>query len=155
MADRGGRGDLLQVVRGNPSPSGHFKWPTPDASVSNLNEPLDKWEARREREKAKGQNGNGFGMPLAVAVRQWPTPTSQEGGPEAVMGGTRPSGTKRALTLTTQVVRMEGGGALNPTWVEWLMGFPLGWTVCERWVTRSSRRSRSGSDTGSSSGKAA
>ena len=19
-------------------------------------------------------------------------------------------------------------GALNPTWVEWLMGFPLGWT---------------------------
>ena len=20
------------------------------------------------------------------------------------------------------------GGSLNPTWVEWLMGFPLGWT---------------------------
>ena len=20
------------------------------------------------------------------------------------------------------------GGQLNPTWVEWLMGFPLGWT---------------------------
>jgi hypothetical protein len=20
------------------------------------------------------------------------------------------------------------GGALNPTWVEWLMGFPVGWT---------------------------
>jgi hypothetical protein len=31
-ADRGGRGDLLQVVRGNPSPSGHFRiWPTPVA----------------------------------------------------------------------------------------------------------------------------
>ena len=23
------------------------------------------------------------------------------------------------------------GGKLNPTFVEWLMGFPLGWTVCE------------------------
>jgi hypothetical protein len=22
----------------------------------------------------------------------------------------------------------EGGGQLNPMWVEWLMGFPLGWT---------------------------
>jgi hypothetical protein len=27
-ADRGGRGDLIQAVRGNPSPSGHFKTPT-------------------------------------------------------------------------------------------------------------------------------
>jgi hypothetical protein len=33
------------------------------------------------------------------------------------------------------------GGALNPTWVEWLMGFPLGWTVCDASATRSSRRS--------------
>jgi len=29
-----------------------------------------------------------------------------------------------------QVAEDEGVkvGALNPTWVEWLMGFPLGWT---------------------------
>ena len=26
---------------------------------------------------------------------------------------------------------VEGGGSLNPTWVEWLMGWPLGWTDCE------------------------
>lgn len=25
-------------------------------------------------------------------------------------------------------MRTEIGGQLNPTWVEWLMGFPLGWT---------------------------
>jgi hypothetical protein len=24
----------------------------------------------------------------------------------------------------------EVGGPLNPTWVEWLMGWPLGWTDC-------------------------
>jgi hypothetical protein len=23
------------------------------------------------------------------------------------------------------------GGSLNPAWVEWLMGFPIGWTDCE------------------------
>jgi len=36
---------------------------------------------------------------------------------------------------------VAAGGALNPTWVEWLMGFPLGWTVCDASGTRSSRRS--------------
>ena len=24
--------------------------------------------------------------------------------------------------------RVESGGKLNPRWVEWLMGWPLGWT---------------------------
>ena len=31
--------------------------------------------------------------------------------------------------LATAIARTNGG-ALNPTWVEWLMGFPLGWTDC-------------------------
>jgi hypothetical protein len=35
------------------------------------------------------------------------------------------------------------GGQLNPTWVEWLMGYPLGWTALEGWGTRSSRSARS------------
>ena len=35
--------------------------------------------------------------------------------------------------------------SLNPTWVEWLMGFPLGWTALEHSATRSSRRSRKSS----------
>ena len=34
--------------------------------------------------------------------------------------------------LSTQIVQMEkpeaDNMALNPDWVEWLMGFPLGWT---------------------------
>jgi hypothetical protein len=33
----------------------------------------------------------------------------------------------------------QAGGALNPTWVEWLMGLPLGLTDCERSATASSR----------------
>ena len=34
-------------------------------------------------------------------------------------------------------------GKLNPVWVEWLMGYPIGWTACEDSVTPSSRKSRS------------
>ena len=32
--------------------------------------------------------------------------------------------------LITQVAQAEGAtdGVLNPVWVEWLMGWPLGWT---------------------------
>jgi hypothetical protein len=96
-------------------------FPTPDASVANLGETLGSWEARREREKAKHRNGNGFGMPLAIAVQYWPTPTSSDG-----TGGPGCSGREGGDNLRTAV-----GGQLNPTWVEWLMGFPLGWTDCE------------------------
>jgi hypothetical protein len=52
------------------------------------------------------------------------------------------------------------GGRLNPTWCEWYMGFPLGWTDVEwplaspRSVTPLSRRKSSGSRNGSSKQKA-
>ena len=50
---------------------------------------------------------------LATAVRTWPTPT-----------GNRRSGLQsHGVNAIT--------GALNPTWVEWLMGFPCGWTDLE------------------------
>jgi len=32
-------------------------------------------------------------------------------------------------------------GSLNPMWLEWLMGFPLGWTALEDSATPSSRKS--------------
>ena len=33
------------------------------------------------------------------------------------------------------------GGSLNPNWVEWLMGYPIGWTDLEGLGTPSSRKS--------------
>lgn len=33
----------------------------------------------------------------------------------------------------------EGRGSLNPAWVEWLMGFPIGWTDCDASVMQLSR----------------
>lgn len=55
-------------------------------------------------------------------ARGWPTPTSADatGGP-----GTSPKRTGG------ENLRTDVNGQLNPQWVEWLMGFPLGWTDLE------------------------
>lgn len=85
----------------------------------------------------------------------WPTPEASDasGGRVAKeFGGQRPSGAKRAVSLGTAVAhRGATGGSLNPTWVEWLMGFPLGWTDCEDSATPSSPKSPNGSAAASSS----
>ena len=47
-------------------------------------------------------------------------------------------GTPLPLAVRTS----ETDGQLNPTWVEWLMGFPTGHTELKHWVTRSSRKSQ-------------
>jgi hypothetical protein len=148
-ADRGGRCDLLQQARGNESPSGHFgMWPTPDASVAQFGEKPNTWLARREREKLKGQNGNGMGMPLTIAVQIWPTPTARDG--RTLKGARdRPNRTGGASLAHTMIEAGHTSGHLNPEWVEWLMGFPIGWTDCGPSETRSSRKSPNGSDGGS------
>jgi hypothetical protein len=66
-------------------------------------------------------------------VRYWPTP---KGSPEHY-GQPRENdwGDLQAAT---------GGGQLNPTWVEWLMGFPAGWSDLGDSETPSSPRSPSG-----------
>lgn len=66
---------------------------------------------------------------LTGAVHLWPTPSAnnQSGGGTGLNGG---SGARKKLEA--MVGREEGlkmsGGQLNPTWVEWLQGYPLGWT---------------------------
>lgn len=57
-------------------------------------------------------------------VMRWPTPRA--GNP-----GSRPNG-KGGKILAEEVKKLEEsipvGGQLNPTWVEWLMGWPIEWT---------------------------
>jgi hypothetical protein len=140
-------------------------WPTPDASVAQDGEKPETWLARRERVKAKAINGNGMGMPLTIAVQLWPTPTSRDwkDGSAKACANVPANGllgrvvhqypTPHANCHTGPGEKGQGGpnlqtvvgGSLNPTWVEWLMGFPLEWTVCELSATRSSRRSRKSS----------
>ena len=72
-------------------------------------------------------------LPLNAFVRRWPTPTGQMARPDFQRIHRERSG---ADDLATTVMRAQGmtaanGGHLNPTWVEWLMGFPTGWTDLE------------------------
>jgi hypothetical protein len=53
-----------------------------------------------------------------------------------------------SVYLRDQMKTVEGSGQLNPTWVEWLMGFPSGWTDLGPSVTPLSPRSQSTSDDG-------
>lgn len=77
-------------------------WPTPTVNGNN------------NRKGASAKSGDG----LATAVKMWPTPTQADG-----MGGPGNSGRQGGNNLRTEV-----GGQLNPDWVEWLMGVPIGWT---------------------------
>jgi len=68
---------------------------------------------------------------LADTVKMFPTPAAHEGRLGYQRRDTGKKGTQKSLT--TIVVDEEGGrkqttGQLNPTWVEWLMGYPIGWT---------------------------
>jgi len=59
-----------------------------------------------------------------VALKLWPTPKARDhkdGRTEGTQGRHSPD-------LGKVVGQSKKAGALNPMWVEWLMGFPLGWT---------------------------
>ncbi len=87
-------------------------WPTPKASPSGPD------YARAGREDSGGDD-------LVTAVARYSTPTASN---RDSAGGSNSRRTeKEAGTYIS--------GQLNPTWVEWLMGFPLGWTDLEASAT--------------------
>jgi len=77
-----------------------------------------------------------------VARTMWPTPTAPGKHQVGTIGEWGGSGNP---LRTPETMRLSGG-SLNPTWVEWLMGFPTGWTDLEASETQSSPRSSSKSD---------
>lgn len=123
-------------------------WPTPNKMDAVLTASPERW---RERQEEKARQGINLQSPLSVAVKMWPTPTKADAD-----GGVGWSGREGGLNLRTAVRRemfptptvndnkndnpplqalrntpplnVVVGGQMNPTWVEWLMGWPLGWT---------------------------
>ena len=122
--------------------------PTPSASHCETR-PAKTWNP-------KSQSGRSLGCMAATGM--WPTPDAHMGSGGRTSKnpptGKRPSGTKQQITLNDAVkwatptardwrsgkasqathdknsrpLSEQAGGSLNPTWVEWLMGWPLGWT---------------------------
>ena len=84
---------------------------------------------------------------IGQQVKMWPTPTALEfkdsGANWPLLAKLDKGGRvlRRIATLATNEERLVGG-SLNPNWVEWLMGYPIGHTACADWETLSSRRSR-------------
>ena len=80
---------------------------------------------------ANGTHGGNMHGSLRTYVHMWPTPTARDckgaNSPEHFVNGT---GRKHVDQLANRVAIEENfpHGQLNPEWVEWLMGFPIGWT---------------------------
>jgi len=107
--ERGSQGDLIQAVRGNQN--SHFKlWPTPMVHDS----------------KSMGPSEKDRKTPCLAALVKWPTPTVC--GNHNRKGASPTSGDGLATAVSKEGC---SGGPLNPTWVEWLMGWPIGWTALE------------------------
>lgn len=47
-----------------------------------------------------------------------------------------------AVDMTLPDMVEANGGSLNPAWVEWLMGWPIGYTALKHWATAKSRSKR-------------
>jgi hypothetical protein len=103
------------MIGGSLTPKRMKKWPTPNAR---------DW---KDTSKSGNRKSPGLGV-----VAHWPTPRTK-----GMCGG---AGSWNLLKKNTTIeeARLMGagnGGQLNPTWVEWLMGWPLGWTDLKPLVT--------------------
>jgi hypothetical protein len=110
---------------------GKATWPTPTARDHK-----DTGDLRNVPEKSL--------LPRVVqrVERSWPTPTASEG----TGSGHSTDGGKNLRTVVAESESKPG--SLNPEFVEWLMGYEIGWTALPPSETPSSRRSRSGSGGG-------
>jgi len=106
-------------------------WLTP-STVDISTRSAESMEKRLEYRKKIGRNGvgagclseqvewSGKGVPIGYITKEtWPTPTAHM----AKETNAPSEALRNEPSMASRV-----GGKLNPTWVEWLMGWPLGWT---------------------------
>jgi hypothetical protein len=108
---------LEQTIRGTESELSEQMWPIPCATdhkgsgkTGTLRDRLD-YAAERGATKSK--------------TYTWPTPRTK-----GMCGGSGAWAQLKSNTTIEEARAMGAGngGKLNPTWVEWLMGWPLEWT---------------------------
>ena len=118
-------------------------WRTPNAA-----------QADRGAQNGQERLAQGHSMSLQDQVKTWPTPRAEDKkdllGELATINekgrGIRPSGKDCSVALSAKVkyftpdanchkggdrrgqINQQVPGSLSPAWVEWLMGFPRGWT---------------------------
>jgi hypothetical protein len=95
--------DLAQAVK---------MWPTPTSTLGTNGGLVTPTKARE-----------GGTLIEALSARMFPTPAARDYRSPNAKSYAERGGGKKGEQLPNFV-----GGSLNPTWVEWLMGWPLGWT---------------------------
>lgn len=81
-----------------------------------------------ERPISEIASGSLRGEVKEKSSRSWPTPVASMAKGSSPRALIRKSGADRSNDRLDHAVMALHGGPLNPTWVEWLMGWPSGWT---------------------------
>jgi len=137
--------NLISAVKDAQDPEPVHMWPTPRAKepgrttkgygrgLKELVEGKEQlWPTPRARDYKDGtsippsikEGKRSHNLGTKVQEKMWPTPSANEdaagqpGGKMQKMLGNHP-----------ELGKTKASGSLNPTWVEWLMGYPKGWTV--------------------------
>jgi hypothetical protein len=151
-ASQPGQGDPDDPKRGKKLAwAANNLWPTPrkegfDAGMhrgkpDSLDSAVKLWPTVCATEARQGlqirrEGTKGTQQSLSTAVKLWPTP-------RAIYG--EHSGMKDTNHLAGAVQENGPSGQLNPAFVEWLMGYPIGHTALKHSETQSSRKSRKSS----------
>lgn len=117
---------------------GSFFWPTPTVNGDNNRKgasaksgdglatavrrqmvptPRASPNENRQTKPSPSQLAGKHGMNLATWVNMYTTPSADDTGHR-----------KKRYSQGGEALSFQVGGPLNPPWVEWLMGFPVGWT---------------------------
>jgi hypothetical protein len=105
-------------------------WPTPTAVTRPMEGNVRLYRAKIQagemtEAEAEAILGKSVWAAQGKVPALWPTPVARGG----LDGGSHSRATIKKLENTPAEV--PSTGKLSPMWVEWLMGFPLGWTDLE------------------------
>lgn len=95
--------------------------------------------------RAEFDSGKHCGKPdtLHSAVKMWPTPQASDA--KTAAGFSADFLARRLEQRAPKLSEAHGVGQLNPNWVEWLMGYPIGHTALNASETASFLKSRKSS----------
>jgi len=99
-------------------------FPTPRASTA-MGENLEKVKERLKTKKSKGK------LEEKIAMDMFPTPTARDWKDTGQNTNYTRMAKKSILSGVVMMKQKKVGGRLNPEFVEFLMGYPLGWTEIE------------------------
>lgn len=89
------------------------QWPTPTVNGNH------------NRKGASATSGDGLATAVQrVEMERWPTPTAND-----AKNASCPASPATRDSIPGELIRRKQAGPLNPAWVEWLMGWPSGWTA--------------------------